>query len=137
MAADAVLPPAIRRHGSSHLLAAGGEGDQFPPDPVPNGFRPGGDGKSGGGLGGYATSEIRFFGVPPIATYPQPMQAPLTCDACRTTAGVYSSYEEWSDRASALGWAIGEDTVLCGDCLDPATRAGRSRVQSEPGPDRA
>ena len=82
-------------------------------------------------------SGIRSFGVSQISTYSLPMQAPLTCDACRSTEGTYSSYEEWSDRASALGWAVGEDTVLCGDCLDPATRARPRRVARSSGPGQA
>ncbi len=48
------------------------------------------------------------------------MQAHLTCDACGVTEGVYDSYEEWSDAASARGWEIGEDTVTCADCLRAA-----------------
>ena len=64
------------------------------------------------------------------------MQAPLTCSACGTTEGVYGSYEEWSDRASELGWAIGEDTVICADCVERAQSDGRvqghaSRVDPE------
>ena len=49
------------------------------------------------------------------------MQAHLTCDACQVTDGSYSSYEEWSDRATALGWVIGEDVVICSDCLGRAS----------------
>ena len=52
------------------------------------------------------------------------MQAPLSCSVCGTTEGFHGSYEEWSDRASELGWAIGEDTVICADCVEKAQAEG-------------
>lgn len=42
--------------------------------------------------------------------------ADLRCDSCGRYAGAYPSYEEWEDAAKALGWTVGEDLVLCGDC---------------------
>jgi hypothetical protein len=52
-----------------------------------------------------------------MSKYLAEVQARLTCDACHRTEGSYSSYEEWSDRAAALGWVVGEDVVICTDCL--------------------
>jgi len=48
------------------------------------------------------------------------MDVMLTCDACGTATGPFGSYEEWEDTARKLGWAIGEDVVLCALCSGSA-----------------
>jgi len=43
--------------------------------------------------------------------------AVLQCDACGRLAGEHPTYEAWSDAASTLRWEIGEETVICAQCL--------------------
>lgn len=42
--------------------------------------------------------------------------ADLVCDVCGKRAGSFSTYEEWSDTALALGWDIGEEHLMCDTC---------------------
>jgi hypothetical protein len=74
---------------------------------------------------------------PEPASYGAAMQAALTCTACGTTEGTYGSYEEWSDRASELGWEIGEEEVICAACVEAAiTGQGQARNDTGSGRDR-
>jgi hypothetical protein len=41
----------------------------------------------------------------------------LECDICGRMAGTFDSYDEWEAAARRLGWAIGEDEVICRQCL--------------------
>lgn len=42
--------------------------------------------------------------------------AVLKCDACGVEAGSHGTYQEWEDAARRLGWAVGEEHVLCALC---------------------
>ena len=41
----------------------------------------------------------------------------LECDVCGRMAGTFDSYDQWEAAARRLGWAIGEDEVICRQCL--------------------
>lgn len=44
--------------------------------------------------------------------------ARLKCDACGVEVLPLGSYQELEDAARRLGWAVGEDTVLCALCAE-------------------